>query len=893
MRSLLSLVAFLSVFALSAQIYNPVKWSFTLTPAEDGNYTFMAKATVDEGWWVYSQFLESDNGPIATTVNYDPGSHYKLIGKSKESDNAKKIYDKLFEMEVVKYQKYFTIEQKIKFTDPSKPLTGYVNFMTCNDVRCLAPVDVEFELYAPKGSTGEAEKKSDAGNEKATVKPATSDKSGTAPSAEKKKITAEPEAGAKPATTSTFSNTTTFQAAPAGSSPGIVKPVKWTFRSEKKGADQYDIIAEAVIDNGWHVYAPGLHKEPGPIPTSLAVNAEGGITMDGNLKEEGSTRLEEHDPYFDMQLVTYEHDLRLIQSIKSSQAGMVSGSLEFMACNSKSCLAPEYIEFTIDLAAGTQIVESAQVTGPKIDANGLIDQRIPSIQSTYITPVSDCGGTTKQEKGNLLWMFLFGMINGFVALLTPCVFPMIPLTVSFFTKDSKRKGWENGLWYGVSIIAIYVILGLLVTILFGAGSLNELSTNPIANTAFFLIFIFFAFSFFGYYEITLPSSWSNKSDAMADKGGMLGIFFMAATLAIVSFSCTGPLIGTALVEASSEGFMGPLVVMAGFSLALAIPFSLFAAFPSWLNSLPKSGGWMNSVKVILGFAELALAFKFLSIADMTAHWGILRYELFMAIWVLVALAMAAYLFGWIRFPHDSPNRKLTPVPAMLGVLFAILGIYLATGLLGSKETGTYNSLSLMSGLAPPAHYNFFKPLGEVKQEQNGQFASLAKCANNFDCFHDYYEGLAYAREKNKPILLDFTGYGCVNCRKTEEHIWSREEIRKVINDDFVLISLYVDDKLDMDTVLRSAVTNNRIRTLGQKWTDFQIANFQQNSQPLYVIVSPDEKVLTTPRGYDPDVKGYASFLECGLNTFRQYYSTPAVGSSGQQNGSGSGVPGTN
>jgi thiol:disulfide interchange protein DsbD len=317
--------------------------------------------------------------------------------------------------------------------------------------------------------------------------------------------------------------------------------------------------------------------------------------------------------------------------------------------------------------------------------------------------------------------------------------------------------------------------------------------------------------------------------------------------------------------------------MGGFSLALAIPFSLFAAFPAWLNSLPKSGGWMNSVKVILGFAELALALKFLSIADMTAHWGVLKYELFMGLWVLIALGMAAYMFGLIRFPHDNPGRKLAPIPALFGLSFAVLGLYLATGLFGSKSTGTYNSLSLMSGLAPPAHYNFFKPLGEVKEEITGQYVSLTKCANNFDCFHDYYEGLAYAREKNKPILLDFTGYGCVNCRKTEEHIWSVDMIRKKINEDFVLVSLYVDDKMNLDTTLRSAITNQRIRTVGQKWTDFQVVNFNQNSQPLYVIVSPDEKVLTTPRGYDPDVDEYHNFLECGLNAFKEI-SSPAIGS---------------
>ncbi len=876
MRSLLLLLAFLVSQAVSAQIYNPVKWNFTLTAAADGNYTLLAKATIDEGWWVYSEYLENENGPIATTINYDAGTHYKLVGKSKESDNAKKIYDKLFEMEVIKFQKSFTIEQKIKITDPSKPITGYLNFMTCNDERCLPPVDVEFELYAPKGSGSDAAKKP-AGTETtaqsgaaATTPPATA-----ASTPEKKKIAVEP--AASPSTGSTFSNTSTFEAPKTSQPSGILTPVKWSFRSEKKGEGLYDLIAEATIEDGWHVYAPGVHEDEGPLPTTLLITEDPNVKLEGKIIEQSSTRLEEDDPYFKMHVVKYKHDLKLIQSIKTTGTGPVSGSLEFMCCNNKSCLPPDLKEFTIDLATGQEMKAVAEAIGPKIDDNGYIDQRIPSIQTTFETPVSDCGGETKEEKGNLLWMFIFGMINGFVALLTPCVFPMIPLTVSFFTKDSKRKGWENGMWYGLSIVAIYVVLGLLITVLFGAGSLNELSTNPIANTAFFLIFIFFAFSFFGFYEITLPSSWSNKSDAMADKGGMIGIFFMAATLAIVSFSCTGPLIGTALVEASSEGFLGPLIVMAGFSIALAIPFSLFAAFPSWLNSLPKSGGWMNSVKVILGFAELALAFKFLSIADMTAHWGILKYELFMGIWVVIALGMAAYMFGWIRFPHDSPNRKLAPIPALFGLSFAVLGIYLATGLLGSKETGTYNSLSLMSGLAPPAHYNFFKPLGEVKQEISGQYASLSKCANNFDCFHDYYEGLAYAREKNKPILLDFTGYGCVNCRKTEEHIWSRDNIRKKINEDFVLISLYVDDKLEMDTVLKSAVTNTRIRTLGQKWADFQIANFQQNSQPLYVIVSPDERVLTTPRGYDSDVEGYASFLDCGLNTFKEI-SAPAIGS---------------
>ncbi len=877
---------FISVFTLtaSAQIYSPVKWAVTLTPAADGNYTLLAKATIEEGWWVYSQFLENEDGPIATTINFDAGTHFKLVGKAKESDNAKKIFDKVFEMEVIKFQKYFTIEQKIKVLDASKAISGYINFMTCNDERCLPPTDVEFKLMATGGSSGDAgskpvapgDKKATPENKVTSATPSSTGK-GSTMTEEKKKLTDDTSVSGSSSGSSTFSNASNFDDNAGSPESGILKPVTWAFRSEKKSDGLYEIIAEAKVDEGWHTYSSTNQKEDGPIPTVLTLTPNATFSLEGNLLETSTGREEGFDKYFDMNLVKFKHDLRMSQMIKTTTPSVISGALEFMACNDNRCLTPQYIDFSIDLATGLPVAApDTQGTGPKIDENGTIDQSIESLKTTYATPLSDCGEKQEEDKGNLLWMFIFGMINGFVALLTPCVFPMIPLTVSFFTKDSKRKGWENGLWYGISIIAIYVVLGLLITVLFGAGSLNELSTNPIANTIFFLIFILFAFSFFGFYEITLPSSWSNKSDAMADKGGMIGIFFMAATLAIVSFSCTGPLIGTALVEASSEGFLGPLVVMGGFSLALAIPFSLFAAFPSWLNSLPKSGGWMNSVKVILGFAELALALKFLSIADMTAHWGILKYELFMGLWVIIALGMAAYMFGLIRFPHDSPNKRLTPISALLGLSFGILGLYLATSLFGSEKTGTYNSLSLMSGLAPPAHYNFFKPLGDVSKDIKGEYVSLTKCANNFDCFHDYYEGLAYARETNKPILLDFTGYGCVNCRKTEEHVWSDEIIRKKINEDFVLISLYVDDKIALDTMLRSSVTNERIRTVGQKWSDFQVVNFQQNSQPLYVIVSPDEKVLTTPRGYDPDVRAYETFLECGLNTFKGM-SSPAIG----------------
>lgn len=869
-------IILLSFFAITgwSQMYNPVHWTTSLKDNGDGTYSFVASAKIDEGWWVYSQFLPSEDGPIATTLNFDPGDHYKLMGKSKESDNAIKMYDKIFEMDVVKFKHDYTINQKIKISDPSKPITGYLNFQTCNDDRCLPPTDVDFSLTPTKGSSGDAVPKKNAVDQKKTETAAAGSTTKTSEvvkgDSEKKKITEEQDTkSTAPPIVVSNSNTTT-----TGSSK-ILTPVHWTFRTEKRGEGLYAFIADVAIDAGWHIYAQGEQPEIGPTLAAFHFETNSGITLEGKVDEQSSVRKEGHDEYFDMDLVTFEKDARFTQLIKAASPLVIKGTVEYQACDASRCLPATDVEFAIDLATGQPSNEISKSSEPLLNGN-VIDHSVPSLMATFEKPINDCGNTTTESKSNLLWMLLFGMINGLVALLTPCVFPMIPLTVSFFTKGSQKKGFQNAVIYGISIILIYVVLGLLITVLFGAGSLNELSTNPIANTAFFIIFIVFAFSFFGFYEITLPSSWSNKSDAMADKGGLIGIFFMAATLAIVSFSCTGPLIGSALVEASSRGFMAPLVVMFGFSFALAIPFGLFAAFPSWLNSLPRSGGWMNSVKVILGFAELALAFKFLSVADMTAHWGILRYELFMGLWVLVAIGMAAYMFGWIRFPHDSPDRRVTPGVALFGIAFSALGIYLATGLLGSEKTGTYNSLSLMSGLAPPAHYNFFKPDAQVDANIREQYPSYTKCANNFNCFHDYYEGVAYAKAQHKPILLDFTGYGCVNCRKTEEHIWVDDKIWKTINENYVLVSLYVDDKMELDSALRSAVTNARIRTVGQIWTDFQVTNFKQNSQPLYVLVTPDEQVMTAPRGYDSDIEGYDAFLQCGLNTFKEL-GAPAIG----------------
>lgn len=499
----------------------------------------------------------------------------------------------------------------------------------------------------------------------------------------------------------------------------------------------------------------------------------------------------------------------------------------------------------------------------------------PSVQLYGLSAISseplqncDTGASTSQG-GNktLIGIFLLGMVGGLLALLTPCVFPLIPLTVSFFTKGSekKKKGFRDAVLYGVFIFAVYVLLSVPFHLLdsINPDILNEISTNVWLNVGFFVIFLFFAFSFFGYYEITLPSSFTNKVSAAEGVGGIFGIFFMALTLSLVSFSCTGPILGSLLAGAlSSDGGAWQLTAgMSGFGLALALPFALFAMFPRWLNKLPKSGGWLNSVKVILGFIELAMALKFLSNADLVMHWGILRYELFIGLWIIIGIGLSLYVFGIIKFPHDSKQVKLSPFRIGLGVLSVVFTIYLAFGLTFNKEARAFNSPKLLSGLAPPAGYSWIHS---------------NDCPNNINCFKDLETGLAYAQKVNKPVLLDFTGYACVNCRKMEENVWSDNKIFKFLNDDYVLISLYVDDKKDLPEnekikVERVQGGTRKLRNYGHKWAHFQTKFFNTNSQPYYVLMSSDgRQMLNPPVGYTPDIDDYAKFLECGLQSFKNY-----------------------
>ncbi len=484
----------------------------------------------------------------------------------------------------------------------------------------------------------------------------------------------------------------------------------------------------------------------------------------------------------------------------------------------------------------------------------------------------------KQVQQSLWAIFLAGLIGGFAALLMPCIFPMLPLTVSYFTKTAQSRGSAitKALIYGLSIIVIYVALGLIITIIFGADALNDLATNGVFNLLFFLLLVVFAISFFGAFEITLPSAWANKMDAQSDKGGWLGLFFMAATLALVSFSCTGPIIGTLLVQAATSGaLLGPAVGMFGFSLALAIPFALFAMFPSWLNSLPKSGGWLNSVKVVLGFLELALALKFLSNVDLAYHWEWFDREIFLVLWIVIFGLMGLYLLGKLKFAHDSPVDHVSIPRLFLAIIVLSFTIYMVPGLWGAP-------LKSISAFLPPQQtqdFDLYTPSLTANNRTSGntstqnnesphKYASIFKAPLGLNAFFDYDEALAYAKKNHKPVMIDFTGHACVNCRKMEASVWTDKAVYNLISNDFVLLQLYVDDKTDLQPREQTvSAQGKKIKTIGNKWSEFQASRFKANSQPFYVLLDDGGNLLVPPQGADYTAVNYKNFLQSGLDAF--------------------------
>ncbi|MBN4047139.1 thioredoxin fold domain-containing protein [bacterium AH-315-P13] len=654
----------------------------------------------------------------------------------------------------------------------------------------------------------------------------------------------------------------------------ILEPVKWEFESKKISDNEYELIFIANIDEHWAVYSQFV-DDGGPIPTEFTFEENEAFTLIGSVIESDENKVTKHDPVFDMIIPKFYTKGTFTQKIKlTNTEAIVKGSLVFMTCDDEQCLAPTDVLFQFTLSAsGISIGKETIKDNVLIDnenTNSVLYGMSPSDITTSNlkceNEYTSIAGDVKAEKS--LWnIFLLGVFGGLLALLTPCVFPMIPLTVSFFTKKSDQKkssGISKAILYGFFILAVYLILSIPFHLLDSVNPdiLNDISTNVWLNVIFFLIFLIFAFSFFGYYELTLPASWTTKTSKGESVGGILGVFFMALTLALVSFSCTGPILGSLLAGSlTADGGAWQLTAgMGGFGLALGLPFALFAMFPNMLNKLPKSGGWLNTVKVVLGFLELALALKFLSNADLVKHWGILKIEVFLGLWIIIFAGLTLYIFAKIKFPHDSPIKKLSFFRISSGILVAAFTIYLVSGFRVNKDTNTFTPLTLLSGLAPPVGYSFLFP---------------NDCPNNLDCFKDLKEGIAYAQKVNKPIMLDFTGYACVNCRKMEEHVWPDKTIDNYLRNDYVLISLYVDDKKELPEnqqidVNRINGGTRKLENYGHKWANFQTQFFQINSQPYYVLLSPDGKqILNQPVGYTPNEDDYAQFLQCGLDVFNQ------------------------
>lgn len=649
----------------------------------------------------------------------------------------------------------------------------------------------------------------------------------------------------------------------------ILEPVKWKTSIEKKSNTNYLLIFDGVIEKEWHMYSQ-FTADGGALPLEVLFKNEKALYKLIGKTKEGKTKTVFND-VFGVNETFFEGKVHLVQevSLLNPKLKTIEATLNYQVCK-QSCINSEK-SFTFSIPVETSAEVTAIVDTVKVDSVPIVSE----VSSPTITPKvsKTVVDTPKKEQKKGLWnIFFLAFLGGFAALLTPCVFPMIPMTVSFFTKQSKTpaQGKKNAFIYGISIIAIYVILGLLVTGIFGADALNALSTNVWFNLIFFLLLIVFAASFLGAFEIMLPNSWANKVDRQADRGGIVGILFMALALAIVSFSCTGPIVGTLLVESASKGGIAPIVGMLGFSSALALPFMLFAMFPGWLHSLPKSGGWLNTVKVFLGFLELALAFKFLSNADLVLQLHLLEREVFLAIWIAIFGALAYYLFGKLTMPHDSPLSHISVGRLFMGLIVLSFTIYMIPGLWGAP-------LKLINAFPPPLEYSE-SPFGVGNSNSNSTVAVLPDGAisgpHGITVFDDYNKGLAYAKSVNKPILLDFTGFACVNCRKMENNVWSDEKIKSILKNEVVLISLYVDDKRDLPKSEQfvSKSTGSSIESVGDKWTDFMISTYKTNTQPLYVLTDLEGKSLninTPTTSYDPDVNLYEKWLKDGIANFKK------------------------
>ena len=807
--------AILFSFNLSAQIFNPVKWDTRTEKISDSEYYLISIATIEAGAHLYSQSVP-ENGPIPTTFIFKSNKDFELIGKTSEEEGYT-VDDPIFEMRIKYFDNKAEFKQRIKVLNNELSIVeGEVEFMACDDEKCTPPTfnDLKFNLKDAK-----------------LVKMADD------------AIVAED-------VNESENNSSAMSLDIGNSTPKIFDPVKWSTSVEKLNETEYVLVSKATIDDGWKLYSQSV-PDGGPIPTSFDYKAKDGVLIVDETKEEKGKEV--MDKVFEMKIKFFKKTAEFRQKIKISDKiiSTVESEVSFMACNDERCLAPTYVDLNYDLVSTTA--------------------KSKDIDDNYESGTAD--SDDDDESSNGLWsIFIIAFFSGFVALLTPCVFPMIPMTVSYFIKQSqsKARGIQNAVIYGVSIIVIYVLLGTIITAIFGADALNALATNVWFNVIFFVLLVVFAISFLGAFEIVLPNSWANKADRQADRGGLVGIFFMALALAIVSFSCTGPIVGTILVEAASKGGIAPVIGMLGFSSAIALPFALFAAFPGWLNSLPKSGGWLNTVKVVLGFLELALAFKFLSQADLVLQLHFLEREVFIAIWIAIFGTLSLYLFGKIQLPHDSPLKHISVGRLLLGLLTLTFTIYMIPGLWGAP-------LKIISAFPPPLDYSE-SPYGVGNSKGGGSVSSTdipegahLLAPHDILAFNDYETGLAYAKKVGKPVMLDFTGWACVNCRKMEQNVWVDPSVLSKLKNDVVLISLYVDEQIDFpegeapDSKLRPG---KKLRNVGQKWSEFQTLRYKTNTQPYYVLMDHNEENLNTPTAYTPNIEEYDTWLKEGISNFK-------------------------
>lgn len=645
----------------------------------------------------------------------------------------------------------------------------------------------------------------------------------------------------------------------------IKDPVKFTTTLKTLSDTEAEIVFTGAIDKGWHVYSTDL-GEGGPISATFNTDKMSGAQAVGKLKPVGK-EVAAFDKLFEMKVRYFENTATFVQKIKFTAATyQIEGYLEYGACDDESCLPPTQVPFNLSgktslsgtsaeaVAVGAE-VQQEEALVDKIDSVVTAQAPVSAdiLWSPVINELQAFGGEHTQEDMSWIYIFVTGFLGGLLALFTPCVWPIIPMTVSFFLKRSKdkKKGIRDAWTYGASIVVIYVGLGLIITGLFGASALNALSTNAIFNILFCLMLVVFAASFFGAFEITLPSKWSNAVDSKAEAtSGLLSIFLMAFTLALVSFSCTGPIIGFLLVQVSTSGgsIIAPAIGMLGFAIALALPFTLFALFPSWLKSMPKSGGWMNVIKVTLGFLELAFALKFLSVADLAYGWRILDRETFLALWIVIFALLGFYLLGKIKFPHDDDDSKVSVSRFFMALLSLAFAVYMIPGLWGAP-------LKAVSAFAPP-----------MKTQDFNLYNSEVHAK-----FDDYDLGMEYARQHNKPVMLDFTGYGCVNCRKMEAAVWTDPKVSSIINDDYVLITLYVDNKtpLSEPVKINEGGSERTLRTVGDKWSYLQRVKFGANAQPYYVLINNEGQPLNKSYAYDEDIPKYIEFLQTGLDNYRK------------------------